>query len=190
MVEWSAILLPALVATVLVFVASSVIHMVLKLHNPDYLKLANEDEVRAAIRKGAPGPGQYVMPHNLDPKALATPEYQAKLQEGPNAILYVGRKGPVQLGPFLGKWIAYSLVVSLIVGYVARATMPAGAPYLDFFQIAGLSAWLAYSWQGPSDSIWKHKPWRITFRGMFDGLVYALLTAGSFAWLWPDAPSL
>lgn len=187
MVPWSALLMPALVATVLVFLASSLIHMVLRLHKPDYKKLANEDEVRAAIRKGAPAPGQYVMPHCLDPKEQASPEMQRKFEEGPNAVLYVGRSGPVKLGPFLGKWIAYSFVVSLLAGYLARATHGPGAEYLSVFQVAGVAAWLAYSWQSPSDSIWKYKPCSVTLRSMFDGLVYALLTAGSFAWLWPEA---
>ena len=70
MVPWSQLLLPILLSAVFVFVASSVIHMVLKLHNPDYRKLPNEDEVRAALNKGAPPPGQYVLPHCLDPKEM------------------------------------------------------------------------------------------------------------------------
>ena len=43
-----------------------------------------------------------------------------------------------------------------------------------------MSAWLAYAWASPSDSIWKGKPWSVTARAMFDGLVYASLTAGIF----------
>ena len=39
--------LPILVAAVLVFVVSSVIHMVLQYHKPDYRKLAKEEEVLA-----------------------------------------------------------------------------------------------------------------------------------------------
>jgi hypothetical protein len=187
MVAWSALLVPSLVATVLVFVASSVIHMVLKLHQPDYRKLANEDEVASALRKGGAGPGQFMLPHCDDSKQMGTPEMQKKLEQGPIAVIYIGRSGPVQLGPFLCKWIAYSFVVSLLAGYVAKATIAAGAPYLSVFQVVGAAAWLAYSWQSPSDSIWKSKPWSVTFRGMFDGLIYAALTAGSFAWLWPDA---
>ncbi len=53
------------------------------------------------------------------------------------------------------------------------------------FRVVAMSGWLAYSWQGPSDSIWKGKPWSSTFREMVDGLVYALITAGTFGWLWP-----
>jgi hypothetical protein len=187
MVAWSQLIVPILVSAALVFVASSVIHMVLKLHNPDYRKLANEDEVRAAIRKGGAGPGQYIVPHCLDGKEACTPEMAQKFAEGPNAVLYVRANGPMKLGPFLGQWVLYSVLVSCLAAYVARATLTPGVEYLRVFQVVGVSAWLAYAWQGPSDSIWKGKPWAITVRGMFDGLVYALLTAGAFGWLWPKA---
>ncbi len=187
MVEWSALLLPSLVATVLVFVASSLIHMVFRLHNPDYRRLGDEEGVAAALRKAAPTPGQYVIPHCLDPKEQASPETARKYAEGPIAVIYIGRNGAIKLGPFLGKWIGYAFVVSLLAGYVARAALGPGARYLAVFQVVGAAAWLAYSWQSPSDSIWKSKPWSVTLRGMFDGLVYAALTAGAYAWLWPDA---
>lgn len=185
MVPWSALLLPALVASVLVFIASSLIHMVLQMHKSDYRKLANEDEVRAAIRRGGATPGQYVLPHCGEPKQMGSPEMIKKFEEGPNGVLYVRPTGVVKLGPFLGKWFGYSFIVSLLAGYVARATLAPGAEYLSVFQVVGAAAWLAYAWQAPSDSIWKAKPWSETIRGMFDGLVYAALTAGSFAWLWP-----
>jgi len=48
MIPWSQLLLPILVSTVFIFIASSLIHMVLKWHNPDYRQLPNEDEVALA----------------------------------------------------------------------------------------------------------------------------------------------
>lgn len=183
-VGWSEILVPALVSTVLVFVASSVIHMVLRWHNADYRKLSNEDEVRAAVRRTSPAPGQYVLPHCGDSKAMASEEMQKKFQEGPNAVLWVRANGNVKLGPFLGAWTAYVFVVSLLVGYVGASALPDVASYTKVFQVVGAAAWLAYAWGGPSDSIWKGKPWISTFRGLVDGLVYACLTAGAFAWMW------
>jgi hypothetical protein len=185
MLAFSQLLVPALVATVIVFVASSIVHMVIKWHNPDYKRLPDEDEVRAAIRKGGAGPGQYVFPHCLDAKQMASPEMKQKYVEGPVGILYLRPAGETKLGPFLGKWVAYTLVVSVFAGYVASATLAPGAPYLKVFQVVGASAWLAYSWQSPADSIWKGKPWSVTVRGLVDGLLYAALTAGAFAWLWP-----
>jgi hypothetical protein len=186
MVPWSALLLPSALAAVLVFIASSLIHMVVKWHRSEYGTLPNEDEVRAALGKSSPRPGKYVVPFCEDGKEMASPEMQRKFAEGPNVVMYVRENGPVQLGPFLGKWFAYSLIVSLVVGYVARATVPPGAEYLQVFQVIGVSAWLAYAWAIPADSIWIGKRWSSTFLYMLDGLIYAALTAGAFAWQWPE----
>jgi hypothetical protein len=180
------LLLPILLSTGLVFVASSMIHMVLQLHKADYAAFSNEEQVRAAINAGNPAPGQFILPHCTDPKQAAEPEMMKKFEEGPVAVLYIKPPGQIQLGPFLFKWIAYTAVLSAIAGYVAWAVLPAGASYLEVFRVVGTAAWLGYAWQGPSDSIWKGQPWRITLRAMGDGLVYALVTAASFAWLWPS----
>ena len=64
--------LPIVASAVLVFIASSLVHMVIKWHNADYRKLANEDEVRAAVRAGGPAPGQYVIPYCADMKDMGT----------------------------------------------------------------------------------------------------------------------
>lgn len=187
MIAWSSLLLPALLAAVLVFIASSLIHMVLKWHNSDYKKLPNEDEVRAAIRRGSPAPGEYIIPHALDGKECGTPEMKKKFEEGPIGTLFVRPNGMMKLGPFLGSWFVYTFIVALLAGYVARETCPIGTEYLKVFQIVGASAWLAFAWQAPSNAIWKGVPWTSTLRTMFDGLIYACLTAGSFAWLWPHS---
>jgi len=47
-------------------------------------------------------------------------------------------------------------------------------------------AFLSYSlalWQGV---IWYQRSVSTTIKQNFDGLVYALLTAGTFGWLWPN----
>ncbi len=185
MVPWSALLLPAAISAALVFIASSLIHMVLKWHQSEYRTFPNEDEVRAAIRKGSPTPGKYVLPYCKDSKDMASPEMLKKFADGPNAVLFVRENGAMKLGPFLGKWFAYTVLVSLIAGYLARATVAPGAEYLHVFQVVGAASWLAYAWAIPSDSIWMGKPWSSTLVYMLDGLIYAALTAGSFAWLWP-----
>lgn len=184
-VAFSSLLLPIVLSAVLVFVASSVIHMTLRYHNVDYRPLSNEDAVMAAVRQGGATPGQYVFPHCKDHKQLSDPEMMRKFTEGPLGVLYVKSGSPLQLGPFLGKWFGYSLVVSAVVAYLARAELHAGDPYLRVFQLVGTATWFAYSWQGPADSIWKGKPWAVTWKEMFDGLIYGAFTAGIFAWLWP-----
>lgn len=183
MVAWSALLVPIVLSVVLVFLSSSVIHMVLKWHNPDYRRLPDQAAARTVLR-GLP-PGQYIVPHCLDPKEIADPEVAKLFDEGPNLVIWSKANGQMQLGPFLGKWVLYTLVVSCLVAYLARATVVPGAEYLEVFQVVGASAWLAYAWSGPADSIWLGKPWICSVRTLVDGLVYAALTAGAFAWRWP-----
>jgi hypothetical protein len=185
MIAWSALALPILLSAVLIFISSSLIHAVFKLHNGEFGKFANEDEVRAVIRKGAPAPGVYITPHCHEGKM--TPEAQQKFEQGPNTVIYIRPSGKIQMGGFLGKWFAYTVVVSFIAGYIARAVLPVHPTYLQIFQVVGTSAWLAYAWQGPADSIWAGRPWKVTVGAMLDGLLYACLTAGSFGWLWPKA---
>jgi hypothetical protein len=35
------------------------------------------------------------------------------------------------------------------------------------------------------NSIWKGQTWSMSIKEVIDGLVYAALTAATFAWLWP-----
>lgn len=185
MVEWSQLILPVLLSAVFVFVVSSVMHTVLKYHNGDMKKLANEDEVRAAVRKGDATAGMYFMPYCTDHKEMKSPEHAKKLQEGPVGLLVLRPSGTIQIGPFLLKWFVYTVIVSALAAYLARATLHHGDSYLQVFRVVGASAWLAYSWQSPSDSIWKGQPWPVTVKVLIDGLVYASVTAGTFGWLWP-----
>ena len=57
MTELSELWLPIIVSAVLVFVASSVIHMASPWHKSDYPKVPNEDRVREALRTLAIPPG-------------------------------------------------------------------------------------------------------------------------------------
>ncbi len=74
MVTIGSLWLPILVSAVLVFIVSSILHMVLKYHARDFIKLPNEDAVRAAIRSGNPEPRMYLIPYMADYSELKTPE--------------------------------------------------------------------------------------------------------------------
>ncbi len=59
------------------------------------------------------------------------------------------------------------------------------APYLAVFRVAGTAAILAYGLRHLNNGIWKGQTWIVTLKELFDGIVYGLLTAGTFGWLWP-----
>ena len=185
MVGLGELWLPILVSTVLVFLVSAIIHMVLKYHNSDYTRLPNEDAVRAAIRSGNPAPAQYVIPYCPDMKEMEKPENKQKYIEGPVAVVNLMRPGVPNMGKSLGQWFLFLLFVSLFIAYVASHAILRGADYLNVFRIVGAVGFLAYAAGQIQGSIWMGKPWRVAMKEAFDGLVYGLVTAGTFGWLWP-----
>jgi hypothetical protein len=60
-----------------------------------------------------------------------------------------------------------------------------GASYPAVFRVAGTAAFLAYGLGQLSNGIWKAQPSGMTIKEVIDGLVYGMLTAGTFGWLWP-----
>jgi hypothetical protein len=76
-------------------------------------------------------------------------------------------------------------VISVFAGYVAESVLPIGTGYLPVFRIVGTTAFLGYAGALVQQSIWYGRSWGMTIRTMLDGLLYALLSAGMFGWLWP-----
>lgn len=176
---------PILLSAVIVFVVSSIIHMALPWHKSDYPKVPNEDKVMEALRPLAIPPGDYLIPRPSSHKEMRTPEFVEKMKKGPVMMLTVWPNGPARMGKNLILWFVYSAIVSLFAGYVAGRAVPVGAEYLRVFRFAGVAAFLGYSvalWQM---SIWYRRAWITTIKATVDGLIYALLTAGVFGWLWP-----
>jgi hypothetical protein len=182
-VQLVSLWLPILLSAISVFIASSLVWTVVQWHNGDWHKLPDEEAARQALT-GVP-PGEYNIPHAADGKARRSPEWQQKYKEGPAAMLTVLPHGSMAMGKQFVQWILYCLAISLLVGYVAAATLPAGTAYLNVFQVTATTAWLAYSGSAAMGAIWFGHGWGRTVKEIIDGLVYALLTAGFFGWLWP-----
>ena len=185
MVPLTDLWIPILVAAVVVFFASSVIHMVLKYHRSDVAGLPQEDVVREALRRQNVPPGQYTIPYCADMKDMQTDAMKQKFAEGPVGILTLRPAGMINMGPYLIQWMLYCLLVSFVTAYVAGRTLAAGTEYLAVFRVVGTVAWLAYASAHISGGIWQSRPWSVVLKDVFDGLLYALLTAGVFGWLWP-----
>ena len=177
--------LPVLLSAIIVFVASSIIHMVLQWHKNDCPKLPDENKFADAVRPLAIPPGDYMVPRAANSADMRSPEFAEKLKKGPVMILTVLPNGPFSMGSNLAQWFVYLLVVGVFAAYIAGRALPHGAQYLSVFRFVGAAAFLSYSvalWQM---SIWYKRAWSTTIKSTIDGLIYALLTAGTFGWLWP-----
>jgi hypothetical protein len=185
MVSVISLWLPILLSAVAVFLISSVIHMVFGFHNNDFKKIPNEDSIMNDLRKHNIPPGDYVMPHTSDNKERNTPEFKDKMNKGPVAFVTMFPSGEITMGKSLLLWFIYSIIVGVFAAYIAGRAVPPGNDYLSVFRFAGCTAFAGYSLALMQNSIWYKKNWGATFKSMFDGLIYALITAGIFGWLWP-----
>jgi hypothetical protein len=185
MVPISALWLPILLSAVIVFVASSVIHMVMPIHKGDYRKLPDEDRVLEALQSAGVSAGRgYRFPY-ANPKEMKLPETIEKFKRGPSGMLTVMPSCVPAIGKYLGQWFIYCVTVSIFTAYLTGRTRPPSTDYLEVFRVAGATAFLAYSWAQFQDAIWRGQSWGVTLKHVIDGLIYGLLTAGTFGWLWP-----
>jgi len=185
MVPVMSLWLPIVLSAVIVFVVSSFIHMVLPYHKGDLRKVPKEDEVLEALRKFNIPPGDYGMPQPGSMAAMKDPEFVKKMKVGPVVFMTVAPGGQPSMGTSLTLWFVYLVVVSIFAAYIAGRALGPGAQYLQVFRFAGCTAFAAYSLALLQHSIWYKRSWSTTLKSMFDGLVYACLTAGTFGWLWP-----
>jgi len=184
MVSLTALWLPILLSAVIVFFASSVMHMLLPYHRGDYRKLPEEDNLLTALRSAGLMRGLYIFPFGTH-KEMKSPAMIEKYKQGPVGMLTMLPTGPPNMSKFLGMWFAYCLIIGFFVAYLVGHTVAPGANYPAVFRVAGTAAFLAYGLGQLSNGIWKGQTWGMTIKEVVDGLVYGLLTAGTFGWLWP-----
>ncbi len=183
MVSLTALWLPILLSAVLVFVASSIIHMALRWHSGDFKRFPNEDGVMDALRAFNLPPADYAAPLPESMAHMSSPEFKAKQARGPSFALTILTNTSIPQN--LVKWFAYSIVIAVFAAYVAVLTLPAGAPYMTVFRVTSTVAFAAYALALWQNWIWYSRGLGYTVRTTIDGLVYALLTGGAFGWLWP-----
>ena len=86
--------LPILVSAVIVFIASSIIHMGPFWHRGDYPKVPDQDKLQDAVRPLAIPPGDYMVPRASSMADMRTPQFVEKMNKGPVMVLTVLPNGP------------------------------------------------------------------------------------------------
>jgi hypothetical protein len=185
MVPVLSLWVPILLSAVIVFIVSAIIHMVLTYHRNDFRRLLKEDDVLETLRRLNVPAGDYAAPYAASPAAMKDPAYIDKMNKGPILFMTVVAGGQHSMGTALALWFVYSIVVSLFAAYIAGRALGPGAYYLEVFRFVGTAAFMGYAFAQLQQSIWFKRSWGTTLKSVFDGLLYALLTAGTFGWLWP-----
>lgn len=177
--------LPILLSAAVVFVISSLIHMVFKWHASDYRGFANEDDIRTVLRAANPGAGRYVVPYCSDMKDMAGEAMQRKYREGPIAHVMVGPTGVPNMGKYLGLWFVWCLAIAAAAAALAGGVLPRDPQHVRAAaKLAGAVTFIAHGFGSVTESIWMMRPWSETAKHVLDAALYAIGTALVFYWLW------
>ena len=151
----------------------------------DYRGLPDEEAARQALQPQELAPGLYNIPNLASRAAMKEPENQRKFAEGPVAFMTVLPKGDPAMARQMVTTFVYFLVAGAAVAYVTGRALGPGAESMAVFRMAGAVAWLLYGWGRVLESVWFGLPWSQQVKQLFDALLYALVTAAVFSWLWP-----
>lgn len=184
MVPLVVLWIPIVLSAIFVFIASSIMHMFLPYHRSDVRPLPDEEKTLASLRAMGLTRGLYIFPFST-PKEMKSPAMVEKYKAGPVGMMTVLASEPPPMPKFLALWFVFCLIVGVFVAYVTGHALEPGTPYLGVFRVAGTAAFMAYGLGRLSDAIWRGQTWGMTLKEVIDGLVYGLLTAGTFGWLWP-----
>jgi hypothetical protein len=187
MIPLTALWLSILLSAVIVFFASAIMHMVLSYHKSDYRKLPDEERVTDAMRDAdvKPGPA-YFFPYFSFKEMKSAPVIE-KMRRGPVGLLTVLPSGPPAMGKNMVQWFLYCVVISIFAAYLSSRLLAPGTAFLQVFRVVGTVAFLGFGAAHAQESIWSGRSWLVTLKHLFDSVVYALLTAGTFGWLWPKS---
>lgn len=177
--------LPIILGTGLAWIASGLIHMLIKYHNSDYQQLSNETEVMSAVQSGSPNLGIHSFPYCSDMSEMGKPEVQEKFSRGPVGLLIVFPNGMPKMGKLMAQQISFFLFGCIFIAYSATLVLGPGAEYMVVFRFVLTVGFLTFGWAVIPLSIWFGHPWSTTAKYLLDALIYGLVVAGSFAWLWP-----
>lgn len=186
MIHAAALWLPALVATVAVFMASAVVWMAMPHHKKDFAGAEDEDGLMDAVRKCVSvAPGMYYFPFAKWGQENAD-AYKDKVRAGPVGILRVrDPKSALDMRSALIKAFLQYAAINAVIALLAAGVVGTEAHFAEVFHVTGLAAFLAYGFVGVQESIWFGLPGKVAVKHAVDGLVYAVITGAVFGWLRP-----
>ena len=187
MVSLTSLVVPIFLSAVIVFVASFVLHMVLPFHKSDIRRLPKEHEstLLEAVRRMSLSSGDYGAPHPGSPAGMKDPDFVSRMTKGPIVLMTVTPGQAPSMAPNLAQWFVLVVIVNFFAAYVASRAVAPASDYLTVFRFVGTTTFMGYSLGVIQESIWYKRRWGRTMMTVVDGLVYALLAAGVFGWLWP-----
>src|SRR5258706_16350190 len=121
--------LPIVVAGVLVFMVSALLHMAFTYHDRDFAPLPDEAALLTVLKAQQIGTGNYCAPRPANRADSRSETFRQKQQTAPMIMMNVLAAGRFNMGRTMLQWFSYCIVVSLLVAYVAGHALGTGAGY-------------------------------------------------------------
>ncbi len=177
--------LPIVVSAVACFAVSALAWTVLPHHRGEWRRLPTEAVVLEALRQHAPHPGLYAVPYTMGAD-LNRADLKLALEKGPVGFLTIRENGAPKRALMYLQTLVFFTATSTLCGFVAwHAGLRYGAPPRLVFEIVGAVAAMTHTLGSVQESVWFGRPWKSWFKQLTDGLVFAVITAGVFSWMWP-----
>lgn len=180
----SALWLPIVVSAVFVWIASFLMWMVLPIHKGEWKKLSDERGFMGGLLEMGVKPGQYMFPCAESSQQMKDPEFKELMARGPSGHMTIW-PGPANMGLFMLVTLVIYAIISLFVAYVAYLALTPADTYITRFRVTGAMAVAIYCLGRLPNDIWFRTPGSSIAKALLDGVVYGLITAGTFGWLWP-----
>lgn len=181
---FSEMWLPIAISAAAVWMVSAIIWMALPHHKNDFKVLPDEGAFKQFMQGAGIPPGNYAFPHARTRADYKKEEFQNAFKLGPIGVLNVWKPGKGMAGNMIATFVVY-LVVSLLIGYVGWAALGPSMDHKRLFQVLGAAGVLAYCFAFLPNGIWFQVSRRALAMNVIDGVVYGLVTAAIFTWLWP-----
>ena len=178
-------MLPIVLASVAVFILSTIIHMAMPWHKSDYGIVPNDDAAIAAIQSLNLAPDDYAVPNPRLPFGGKNPNFIANFERGPAFHMTLIPPGGMHMGKYMGGWFGFNLLISAIAGWVTSSIVAPGGDTHAAFHFSAIITACSYGFGAWPLSIWYHRKWSTALKGTFDAILYGLTTGAVFMWMWP-----
>ncbi len=177
----TALWLPIIIISVVLFVASFVAWVILPHHFGDWKKLEKEQEFMDAVSGLNLPPGNYMYPMTHAKAEQNSDEFRERYMKGPRGVLSTWEVP--NMGVNLGLTLVFFLVTTAIIAYITYAALGPGSDmFMKVLQIAGAIGVLTHASSGVLNAIWFK---RRVIMDVVDGVVYGIIIGLIFALMWP-----
>ena len=177
--------LQVVIVAVVTFIASAIFWTIAPWHRTEFKALPNEEAVRKALHDQGVTEGQWRIPFSENCEDFKKPEFLKLFETGPVGLIQLETPRAMAMGGRLVKTFVFYFFVAFFTAYCLRQAFPTGTEYMKVFQLAGGISLAAHGFGHIQDNIWFAKSCRRVTLQVMDSVVYALLTAGIFASMWP-----